>query len=512
MLAALTIGAIASVWLVRTELDEQYQQRALAVAKSVAALPAVAQALAGSEPSMTLQPLAERIRIASGATFIVVTDGAGIRMSHPNPELIGKPVDEDPRPVFDGHDIIVIEQGTLGVSARGKTPIRRSDGTIIGIVSVGYLEDQISAALLDDLPQIGSALLLAVALGVAGSLLLARRLKQQTFGLEPREIATLLEQREASLHGIREGMVATDKEGRITLVNDEAKRLLGLRDDVVGQPLVEVVPAGRLREVLSSADGAADHVVLAGDRVLVASRKPVVVRGETIGAVATLRDRTELESLVRQLDDARGLTDALRAQAHEFSNRLHTIAGLIELGRPDEALLLSTQTSAISQELTESLLKKVGDPLLGALLLSKAAVAAERGIDLRIGANTRLAGPIEGSRDLITIVGNLVENAFEAVSTTMRDRWVEVSIRADESGIVASVHDSGPGILAGLERDIFTEGFTTKEGRGSQRRGLGLALVKQAVDRRGGTIMVRNDGGALFEVRLPAAVTATLPR
>src|SRR5919201_265003 len=469
ILGSLLVGVAASIIFERQRLDSQYEQRALTVAKLVASMPSVREAMADSDPSRTLQPLAEGMRKASGASFVVIAGRDGTRYAHPNPALIGKKIDEDPQTVLAGHTWVGIQKGTMGVSARGKAPIL--DGTD----------------------------------GVIGSLWLARRLKRQTFGLEPEEIATLLEQREASLHGIREGTVATDHEGRITLINDEARRLLRLTDEVVGQPLAEVLPPGRVRDVLIGDATGSDEVVLAADRVLVISRMPVVVRGRTIGYVATFRDRTELEGLLRELDSARSLTEALRAQAHDFSNRLHTIAGLIELGRHEEAIQLTTESSSVSQELTESLLERVGDPVLGALLLGKSAVAAERGIQFRLSPDSRLDGDAGHPRDLITVVGNLIDNALDAVATSPNGgpRWVEVSIRKDSDHVVITVHDSGPGIAADDTERIFSEGYTTKLASDGTRRGLGLALVKQVAARRGGEVSTVNQGGAVFTVRLP---------
>jgi len=508
ILGALLVGAVVSIVVERQRLNTQYEQRALTVAESVAGMPSVREALRDSDPSRTLQPLAEGMRKAAGASFVVIAGANGIRYSHPNPALIGKPIDESPQTVLAGHTYVGIQKGTMGISARGKAPIFDGTGRVIGIVSVGFLEQQVSKQLVDDLPQLGIYLLVAVALGVIGSLLLARRLKRQTFGLEPAEIATLLEQREASLHGIREGTIATDVDGRITLINDEARRLLRSSTDAVGRRLIDVLPPGRVRDVLIGEVTGADEVVLAADRVLVVSRMPVAVRGRTIGYVATFRDRTELESLLRELDNARSVSEALRAQAHDFSNRLHTIAGLIELGRHEEAIQRTTESSSVSQELTESLLERVGDPVLGALLLGKSAVAAERGIQFRLSPDSRLDGDAGHPRDLITVVGNLIDNALDAAATSPNGgpRWVEVSIRKEESDVVIKVHDSGPGIGVGEAERIFSEGYTTKLAGPGSRRGLGLALVKQVAARRGGEVTVINQGGALFSVRLPLAL------
>jgi len=502
---SLLVGAVGSIVVERQRLDQRYEQQALSVAQSVASLPSVRDGLRDSDPSRTLQPLAQGLRKASGASFIVIAGPDGIRYSHPNPAMIGKRIDEDPSSILAGHTFVGIQRGTLGVSARGKAPIFDGTGRVIGIVSVGFLEQQVSAQLAADLPQLSLYVLAAVGLGVIGSLLLARHLKRQTFGLEPPEIATLLEQREASLHGIREGTIATDNNGRITLINDEARRLLRLSSDSLGRPLTEVLPSGRVRDLLIGEVTGADEVVLAADRVLVVSRMPVVVRGRNIGYVATFRDRTELESLLRELDNARSVTEALRAQAHDFSNRLHTIAGLIELGRQEEAMQLTTESSSVSQELTESLLERVGDPVLGALLLGKSAVAAERGIQFRLSPDSRLDGDAGHPRDLITVVGNLIDNALDAAATSANGgpRWVEVSIHKADGDVVIKVHDSGSGISKGDLEQIFSEGYTTKLAGPGSRRGLGLALVKQVAARRGGEVTVLNQGGALFTVRLP---------
>src|SRR5438067_2095652 len=513
ILGALLMGGVVSAVVASAGLDSQYENRALNVAESVAQLPSVRDALRDSDPSRILQPLAEGMRKASGASFIVIAGPDGTRYSHPNPALIGKPIDEDPAAILKGQTFKGIQRGTLGTSARGKAPIFDGTGRVVGIVSVGFLETGLSRQLLSDLspyiPQVAVYLLVAVGLGVIGSLLLARHLKRQTFGLEPEEISTLLEQREASLHGIREGTVAADLDGRITLMNDEARRLLRLPEKLEGKRLIDVLPPGRVRDVLVGEATGADELVLAADRVLVVSRMPVVVRERTIGYVATFRDRTELESLLRELDSARSVSEALRAQAHDFSNRLHTIAGLIELGRYEEAIQLTTESSSVSQDLTESLLERVGDPVLGALLLGKSAVAAERGIQFRLSPGSRLDGDAGHPRDLITVVGNLIDNALDAAATSSNGgpRWVEVSIQKADGDVVIHVHDSGPGISRSDLGQIFSEGFTTKLAGPGSRRGLGLALVQQVAARRGGEVTVINQGGALFTVRLPLSST-----
>jgi two-component system, CitB family, sensor kinase len=500
----LTLGAGVAVSIVqaRKQLDHESGQQALAIARSVSQIPELRAAFHRVHPEQYIDPIAERIRLATGASFVVVANRRGIRYAHPDPAKIGRPISTDPSEVLLGSQFVGVQTGTLGRSVRAKVPIRVR-GRIVGLVSVGFLESKIGAQLRADLPVILIPPAIGLALGALGSFLLARRIKRQTFGLEPNEIATLLEQREAVLHGIREGTVATDTAGRVTLVNDEAKRLLDVDDSALGRRLADIVPKGHAREVLAGNVDEPDQIVLVHDRVLVANRMPVAIRGRAIGAVVTLRDRTELEKLMRELNDVRSLADALRAQEHEFSHRLHVVAGLIELGRYEEAVSYIQDSSLVHQALVASIVESIGEPTIMALLLGKAAVASERGIELRIGDETRLPEDYAGARDLVTVVGNLVDNALDSVAAAGRG-WIEVTIREEGDGVRVQVQDSGPGVDPALVGEIFRDGFTTKVATGTGRRGLGLALVSQTVRRRpGGWIDVTNEGGALFTAFLP---------
>src|ERR1700694_5870737 len=506
LLLSALMGAAAALWQASQELDRQYEQRSLAIAESVASNTAIQDALLNGDPNGLIQKAAEQVRLSTGATYVVVTNREGIRYSHTNPALIGKPVDENPSTVLAGNTWVGVQQGTLGVSARGKAPIFHGGG-VIGMVSVGFLETAVFNQLLAELPGFAVTVLLALGLGVIGSMLLASRLKRQTFGLEPYQIAGLLEEREASLQGIHEGAIATDRDGTITLANDEARRLLALPPDCVGRRVSQVLPPGRLLRFLSGGLNDEDEVLLAGNRVLVASRRAIRVRRRAIGHAATLRDTPQLTGPARGLG-VDSLTDALRAQADDVANRLHTIAGLVQMGRGDDAMKLIAQTSGVHQELTEALLDRVGDPVLGALLLAKAAVASERGIELRVSDDTVMTRSALDSEDLITLLGNLIDNALDAAGSLGGERWVSVSVTGHQDEVVIRVHDSGPGVPESLNGQIFQEGFSTKSGPGRKRRGFGLALVRQVAHRHGGEVSVVNDGGALFTVRLPLRVTA----
>ncbi len=496
-------GVAVSIQQARAQLDRESGRQSLAIARTVSQIPEIRAAFGMPHPERVINPIAERIRIRTGASFVVVANEQGIRYSHPDREKIGQRVSTDPSEALLGREYVGVQTGSLGRSMRAKVPVRNAGGEVIGLVSVGLLANQVSAQLRNDLPVLLIPPAIGLALGALGSILLARRIKRQTFGLEPTEISALLEQREAVLHGIREGMVATDPAGRVILVNDEAKRLLDVDDSVVGRPFADVLPAGHVRDVVEGSVDGPDQVVLVNDRVLVANRMPVTVRGRDVGAVVTLRDRTELEFLLRELNDVRSLADALRAQEHEFSHRLHVVAGLIELGRYEEAVGYISKSSVVHQELVAAVIENVGEPTLAALLLGKAAVASERGIELRVTEDSRLPEGYGDPRALVTVVGNLVDNALDSVAA-VGGGSISVTLRDEPGGVVIQVRDSGPGVDPSLVDEIFRDGFTTKVANGTGRRGLGLALVSQTVRRReGGYVTVENDSGALFTVFLP---------
>jgi NAD+ synthase (glutamine-hydrolysing) len=331
---------------------------------------------------------------------------------------------------------------------------------------------------------------------VTGSLLLARRVKRQTMGLEPGEITGLVEHREAMLHGIKEGVIGIDADDRVTLINDEAVRLLGLPAQSVGQILTVLRLEAPVLDVLTGRVTGDDQVVLQDDRVLVLNRMPVRVRGREVGAVTTLRDRTEMTALRRELDVSRHATDTLRAQAHDFTNRLHTIAGLVELGEYEEVVHYINRANELQEDLARDVATAIAEPALAALLIAKSSLAAEQGVQLRISPDSSLAVVDDAlASDLVTVVGNLVDNALDALDP---DGWVEVSVRTTDDVVVITVRDSGAGIAPGLAEDVFRQGFTTK-GR-SGHRGLGLALIRMICARRGGGIDVE---GSTFSAWIP---------
>lgn len=488
------------------QLDQEAMRRALAIAETTAQDPQIAEGVLTTPPSVhgPVQQEAERIRKATGAEYIVVMDKGGFRWSHTTPSEIGGHVTTSPREALDGKEVMQIDSGTLGRSARGKVPLYDSRHRIIGAVSVGIAYDSVRAHLLSTIPVLFAYAGGALAAGALAAWLISRRVQRQTRDLAFSDISALLAEREAMLHGIREGVVALDRGGRVRLLNDEARRLLGIGDEAVGRTPDEALGDGRTTDVLAGRVTGTDLLTVRGQRVLVANRMPT----EDGGAVATLRDRTELEQLGRELDSTRGLIDALRAQDHEHANRMHTLLGLLELEMYEDAVEFVGEVVGDHRVTAEQVTEKIQDPLLAALLVGKATVAAERGVALWVSDRTHLPDRLIDPRGLVTMVGNLVDNALDAVAGTPHAR-VEVELRTEDRAVVLRVRDTGPGIPAEHRELAFTEGWSTKKPPAHGKRGIGLPLVRRLAERQGGSASVgeADGGGAQFTVVLPEALT-----
>ncbi|MDT3398403.1 ATP-binding protein [Streptomyces sp. B1866] len=552
LLVAVLVAGYAAFGYVsdRDQARDSARRQAATAAVAVADSPAVAEAVRSADPSAVLLPYAERVRRDTKVNFVTIMDLRGTRWTHPDPRQVGQRYLGHTGPALRGRVFSETYTGTLGPSVRVVAPVRdtRAGGRVVALVSAGITIDTISAQVRDRTLTLAGAGLGALALGGAGTYVITARLRRHTHGRSAAELRRMNDYHQAVLHAVREGLIMLDAEGRIAMVNDGARELLGLPDDAVGRPVAGLPLPAPLRAVLGSAEPRTDELHLTADRVVVVSTSPVS-GGERRGTVVTLRDHTELQALSGELDSVRGFAEALRSQAHEAANRLHTVVSLIELGRPEEAVRFATAELELAQALTDQVVAAVAEPVLAALLLGKAAQANERGVELVLTPDSRLDDgllpPGLPARDLVTILGNLIDNAMDAAAEAApgtagtgpggvpaegtgpgagpaeaaacgaaeagdlpgraaRRAQVTVTARADDGELLLRVADTGAGLDPAAVAEVFARGWSTK----APGRGLGLALVRQAVRRNAGTVEVSRaaGGGAAFTARLPLRV------
>ncbi|MFD5099857.1 sensor histidine kinase [Streptomyces albidochromogenes] len=513
LVAAIVAGCSVFAYVSdRSQAEETARRQAYATAIAVARSPAVIEAARSGHPTGRLQPYTEALRKEAGVTFVTIMAPDGTRWTHPQAQEIGRTYLGHTGPALAGRTFDETYVGVLGRSVRVVAPVRDTEargGRIIGLVSAGITIEAISAQVRQQVAALLGVASGALALGGLGTYVINARLRRHTHGMNARELSRMHDYHEAALHAVREGLLMLDGRQRIALINDGGRELLGLGPDVVGRPVAEMDLPGPLTAALLAPEPRVDEVHLTADRVVVVNSRPVS-GGEKRGTVVTLRDHTELQALSGELDSERGFTQALRSQAHEAANRLHTVVSLIELGRADEAVEFATAELELAQALTDQVVGAVGEPVLAALLLGKAAQANERGVALVLDEDSRIDdGLLPGTlpaRDLVTILGNLIDNAVDAAQGSDGAR-VTVTARTERGReLLLRVADTGPGVDPGAADAVFARGWSTK----SAGRGLGLALVRQTVHRGGGAIALSDapGGGAEFTVRLPLTARA----
>ncbi|MFH8338303.1 ATP-binding protein [Streptomyces sp. AM6-12] len=492
----------------RRQARDAAARQTTAVARSVADSPAVRDAIRSPDPTARLEPYALEVTRHTNVDFVTIMSPDGIRWTHPDPRQIGRRFLGTTAPARHGRTFTETCTGTLGPSVRAVTPVT-DGGRIIGLVSAGITVDRISERLQDQVTALLGVAGGALLLGAVGTYVINARLRRHTHNMNAAELSRMHDYHQAALHAVREGLLMLDGQYRVALINDGGRELLGIGpcDEVVGRSVAGLGLPAPLTGALLSSRPRVDEVHPTVSRVLVVNTSPVS-GGERRGTVVTLRDITELQSLMGELDTERGFSQALRSQAHEAANRLHTVVSLIELGRSEEAVEFATAELELAQALTDQVVAAVAEPVLAALLLGKTAQANERGVELVVSPDSRLDdGLLAGgppARDLVTVLGNLIDNAVDAAQGSTPAR-VTVTAYASAAALVLRVADTGPGVHPGHAGLLFQRGFTTKPA-GPGGRGLGLALVRQAVTRHEGTLTVTDaapGGGAVFEVRLP---------
>ncbi|KQR00625.1 histidine kinase [Arthrobacter sp. Leaf141] len=534
VLLVVLLSTAVHAWLTYDRVGSDAENQALTLARTVASDPSVrADVLAISGQAGTpppaelaagpLQAAAEAVRTRTGALFVVITDETGLRLAHPDPDRLGEGVSTDPSEALAGQEITTRNTGTLGPSAGAKVPVYAPDSnTVVGEVSVGYSMETVGQSVARDIGPVALTAAGALGAGVLGSFLLRRRLQRLTLGLEPEEISTLVHDQVAVLQGVDDGVIGVSADGRISVFNAASQRLLGL-PDLTGTRWADAPVPAQLAALTRPGYAGPEAVeVVAGGQVLVASARKALHRREDLGWVLMLRDRTELQQLTRQLDAVGTLSDALRAQRHEFANQLHTLAGFMGIGQHQQAreyLAGLAATGPLRFPVDQAELLQ--DPYLQAFVGAKGVEADERGVSLRIGPETLVRGQVSEAQDVTTVLGNLIDNAVNAaVAGSAEDRWVEVEVLDEPGAGGGTLHivvaDSGNGLAPGTgPEDVFASGFTTASGpvRAGGGQGFGLALARQLARRRGGDVTLLAAGtdggpGAVFMATLPGTTAA----
>jgi sensor histidine kinase regulating citrate/malate metabolism len=509
--AVLVVVAVISVRQSTQTFAEERGTQMRSVAEYLANVPVVRAYADRPDAARRLAPAVDRALSLSGARVVSIAGADGVVVASSDPTRVGVPAQLGDSRVLEGRGWTGDVEVDGDELVAGHAPVLADDGGLAGLT---VAEDayptrwqQLTGAAPDLLLFLGVGALL----GLTGSWLLYRLLERRTHGMRPAEITTLADHREALLHSIAEGVVAVGRDGRVTMVNDSARDLLGLTADprdIVGRRVVDLGLEPQVAQMLLPDREWRDAVMVVGERVVVVNQRAAASRGEGIGTVTTMRDRTELASIQSRLSSNLSVTDTLRAQTHEFANQLHTISGLVQLEEYDEVVALVGELTRRRTDLTEHVTSRVADRAVAALVIAKASVADEAGVRLTLLPDS-LLGPLpqDLAADLTTVVGNLVDNAVDACRAEPAPH-VEVLLTQDADRLTVRVRDNGPGVPAELAEAVFVRGVSTKPATAGGR-GIGLPLVSLVCSRRGGTVtMRRDDGCTVFEVTLPVEAAA----
>ncbi|MFC3241636.1 ATP-binding protein [Gordonia humi] len=518
IVVCLVVGFGWHIAKVDDDMRVEHAERALAVARAVAGDPDVRRLLLAEQgrdldpaalASGVLQREALDITRRTGVLFVVIANADGVRVAHPDPAEIGRPVSTDPGAVLAGQDVMETDRGTLGESVRGKAPVTDDAGDVVGFVSTGISTQRVSDATRHDIVVTVGLAAAALAVGVMGSALLARRWRRLTLGLEPDELVDLVGEQRAVLHSLADGVLAIDAAGRLRMVNDRARRLLDV-DATTGTSVDDLGLTPRIRRTLDRPHEVPIAATV-GDRVVMASTHRVDADGRDLGMVLSVVDRTDIENLTAELDTVRSLSEALRAQRHETANRFHVLGGLLRHGDVDEAVDYLDEITGSGGRSGIDGLANVAEPHLHAFLDAKAVLARERGVTVTLGPQTWVAGALAEPVAATTVLGNLLDNAVEAAGP---GGGVDVELLTDRRALWITVADDGPGIVFDDPGEVFDEGRSSKDHTAVPGgRGMGLSLCRQICRRHGGDLRVADPGGpsasarTVFVADLPDAMT-----
>ncbi|MBS4746026.1 GHKL domain-containing protein [Bacillus altitudinis] len=507
---ALLIGGIVLVGGIQQTEERELRKRLMNTARTVAEMNEVKQALDDqTKERARLQHAIEEIRIIQDADYIVVMDMDHVRLTHPVKTRIGQRSEgTDEEPAFAEHIYFSEAQGELGTAIRAFYPVKDEKFNQTGVVLVGRTLPSMADILGEMKQDILMILLLTLSFGLVGSFLLARHIKQQMFKLEPHEIVRMLEERTATFHSINEGVIAIDNQHMITIFNEKAKQIFSVTGDVVGRNIWDVLSDTRLPEIIDSAEPVYNEEIHMSGKRIMSSRIPIVMKKKIIGAVAIFQDRTEAAKLAEELTGVKNFVDGLRVQNHEHMNKLHTIAGLIQLGKADQALDLAFQTTEEQEHVTDFLHRVIQHDAVAGLLMSKIRRGKELGIKVEVDENSSLRDFPErlDQHDMTKLLGNLIENAFAAYDTVERDtKLISISIDQTEDVLAILIEDYGSGIEEDMIPHIFDKGFTHGKEGGT---GYGLYIVKTIIDKGMGNVEVTSSIGigTTFSIEFPMTI------
>lgn len=495
-------------WMTRN-IESKARTNIMNVAEMMAHSKEIVDELGAKDPNRKIGPyVSMQLKNLQQVEYIIVADMEGIRYSHPKPEMIGKRFvgGDEYRVAHKGETYISEATGTLGKSLRAFAPIYDGENKKeIGFVSVGTLTHSIETAKRTAILYIILIGLGGLMAGIIGAFLLASSIKNTLLGLEPEEITKLYNEKMGILDAIHEGLIAVDNRGRITLINDSALNILHFEnrisnEKIIGQNVEDVIPNTRLINVLETGKSEFEEEQRINNTIIMTNRVPIMNRGKVVGAIASFRDKTEVTKMAEELTGIKKMTWSLRAQNHEFMNKLHTIAGLIQLEEYKEALQFISDVAKVRSNISNILTENIKDLSLSALLLSKYNKAEECRVKLQIDENSRVTKlpRYMTSEEIVSVVGNLIENSLDEVKNDGTG-VIYVKIVEKEHFLNIKVKDNGRGIPLEYRKKIYHQGFTTKEGQ----RGHGMYLVKRIIDEFSGTIKLQVDEGVLWDITIP---------
>ncbi len=505
VLISLVITSILIGNTVKNSIHKTAEEKAEAVSRTTAQSNIVKSGLKDKSKEQQIQHYTSEIKSVTDVSFIVVMDMNSIRKSHPNSDLIGKKFQGgDESPALKGKEIITESKGTLGKSLRSFTPIY-DNGKQIGLVAVGIPIETVNEAFASGMRDIFIGLIIGMFFGIMGAYLLARYIKKILHGLEPAIIAKRLEERNTMLQSVHEGIVAVDKEGKINLINKSATQIFkkaGLAENPIGLKINEYLDSTQLHNVVELGRPEVDEEQnINGVKILV-NRVPLYVNNQIVGAISTFRDKTEMSRLSEQLVGVKTYAETLRAQSHEFSNRLHVIMGMLQMENYEEVKQYIREIVSFSVQENINIATQIKDAALAGFLIGKLSLAREKNIELTIHINEIVPEPHDNqlTHEIITVIGNLIDNSIDALAN-QNSKIIKVKLNYTQQKLKIDITDSGEGLSSHMQQKIFEKGYSTK----GDNRGYGLYLINESVKKLNGSINVDNDsdGYTKFIVEIP---------